>query len=203
MKSVQMAPMTTLKQRATRFGLGLGLAATLALSAVMPALAAPDPAAGTLGIEGASNVAYTFPQSLALTDSVTSNPISLLDGKDHIATGQVVIGVTDYTGSHAGWGLQISSAGFKKDGVGTALAGFAITGVTDAHATSDTGSYTNPVNDILPGNVPTSASPFYTANPGTGVGKFDLTTTFTLPVPATTLAGTYTATIMIDTTDAP
>ena len=40
MKTVQMAPISTFKQRVARLGFGVALAATLALGAVMPALAA-------------------------------------------------------------------------------------------------------------------------------------------------------------------
>lgn len=54
MKTVQTRPLTTLKQRATRFGLGLGLAATLALGAALPALAAPGvTAAGPVSAQAA------------------------------------------------------------------------------------------------------------------------------------------------------
>lgn len=196
MKTMQTAPMTTLKQHIARLTIGLGLAATLALGAVMPTLAASEPVTGTAKVTGAPDVVFTVPSTLAMS------LVALNDGTDKDSTGSLVIGVVDYRGNGNGWKLQISSTGFMRSGDVSPLAGFAVTS-TDLIDNS-VGESTAPDNTgtTLP-TVSTTASTFYKAAANSGLGDFTITTGFTLPVPANTLAGDYSAAVTIDTSNAP
>jgi hypothetical protein len=197
MKTLQTGPMTTLKRRVARFGLGLGLAATLALSAVMPALA--DGISGSVEITGGDLSLVTTPTTLSYSG------VSL-DGTNQTATATLALTVRDDTGSHAGWHLSISGATLTGGVTSATLAAPTITGVTPTTEAGQTGTYTQPssLSQVsYPYTVPTSAATFYKADADTGVGRFAISTAFSLSIPANATADTYTSAIVVSVDSAP
>ncbi len=212
MKTVQMGPVTTLKQRAARFGIGLGLAATLALGAVMPALAA-DPG---LTITG-TPVSATAGTLSYVVDSGSSGPAAAitLDGKAHSIAIAVPVHAVDHSGDDAGWNTTFSLSTFKTSGnVQLGEGALSVTAATSAACdttASQVCSNTDAavINGVAPttyttgGTLKVFSSDAGTHASGIGMGQYDYATTLTLAVPSTARAGTYASTLTVTAVTAP
>ncbi len=208
MKTLQTGPMTTLKQRATRFGIGLGLAATLALSAVMPALAAtgsPAPAAGSVAVTSGDLTVSI----LANTTATFLNGASAvaLDGTAKTATSSLAITLDDATGSGLGWQLQMTTTQFQ--GVGSTThklpaTALSITGGSVA-AVANTNSQ-DPTDGVTITSQPvpaSSTSAFISAAANKGMGSYTVTPTLSVAIPASTYADTYTSDVTVTVASGP
>jgi hypothetical protein len=181
--------MTALKYRITAFL----LIALLALGSSGTALA--DSTTGTLTV-----TAGTLTESNATTPA----PSATLNGTDQTVNYTLTITVTDATGSGNGWNLTITSTTFTTGGGSPhtlSATASSITGVTAACAASTT--CVNPTNAITyPVTVPAASSApaavkCFNASANTGMGKFTITPTVAISLPADTYAGTYTSTITL------
>jgi hypothetical protein len=165
----------------------------------LAASAAADPVTGTSTVNAGE---LTMDASDAPAVDLT------LDGTDHTVSDEFDITVNDDTGSGAGWNLQITSTIFSADGGKTLAADTAaITGVSVANAGA--GTYTAPVNGTTYGplTVPAGAAEpgvkFFSAAADTGMGRFKITPTFQVFVPANAYAGNYSSTITITVASGP
>ncbi len=215
MKMLQTGPMTTLKQRAARLGLGLGLAATLALGAVMPALAA-DPGLTITGTP-VSATPGTIAYSIDGGSGGATNTIAL-DGLAHRIAFTVPVHAVDHSGDDAGWKTSFSLTAFKT--AGNVVLGEGSLGVTAATGAACDISGTpaqvcsNVDAAVTNGVAPTTyttdggalkvfSSDANTHVAGIGMGQYDYNTTFTLALPSTAKAGTYASTLMVTAATAP
>jgi hypothetical protein len=187
--------MRHLKQDLARFALTLSLATAVAVGA-SPVFA--DPLTATATITGGSlSMVATDPPSFTVSLGSVTTP----------ATDTIAIDVKDLRGSGAGWNLQITSTQFSA-GSGNVLPTNA-TSITLVTAACDAGVCTPAVNTVVtPVTVPadtTAPDPvkFFSTQALTGMGDFTVTPTFSLSVPANTLAGTYTSTMTITSGAAP
>lgn len=190
--------MQTLKTRIKRVSLGLGLAAMLAVSAVVPALA--DTVTGTVGITGGT-------LAMAATDAPALT--ATLNGTNQNVTDTFVIDAKDNTGTGAGWKLQITSTQFSTGGATPKTLSTTAASLTGVTAVCDAGTCTAPTNGITyPLTVPAGATApaavsFYNAAVNTGMGDFTVTPTLQVAVPANAYAGTYSSTVTITIASAP
>lgn len=191
--------MQTMKYRIRRATLAIGLAATLALAAVMPALASSG--TGTANVTGGTLSETT---TVAPTVSVT------LNGTDQVPTYTLAVGASDNTGTGAGWNLTITSTQFSTGGATPKTLATTASSVTGATSASNgTGTYTAPTNGITyPLTVPAgttapAAVKFFNAAAGTGLGSFTITPTVGVSIPANAYAGTYTSTITLSIVSGP
>jgi hypothetical protein len=210
MKTVRTTALTALKQRATRFGIGLGLAATLALGAVMPALAADPGVTVTNGTLSQGTLTVT-------NDTGNKGPI-LRNGTVQSRTTTVAVPVSDYRTDSAGW---TTSAGWKTtfqlaDFVdGTTSMGATTVDISTVSATCTVPSTGLCSDDptLANGATPTSVTPGGTAGADTnkvfsaaighGNGEYGFTPTLTIHVPATAKNGTYSSMLTVSTVTGP
>lgn len=154
----------------------------------------------------ASVTAGTLTESNATTptDSLT------LNGLDQTVTYTLVITSIDATGSGTGWNLTITSTQFTTGGETPQTlptTATTITGVTSACAVGAT--CTTPTNAITyPLTIPAASSApaaikFFNSAADTGMGKFTVTPSMTIAIPANTYAGTYTSTVTIAVVSGP
>lgn len=133
---------------------------------------------------------------------VTASPVTLpavtLNGDDQTQTFTVVSEV-DNSGQ-AGWKVQ-ASAGPPSAGAGTLPA----LQVTGGSWSCVSGCPSAPAPSGVSYPVVLSASPqtIYNAGAGTGRGKFDVSSTVLVSYPASTIAGTYSATITLSGSTGP
>ena len=158
---------------------------------------------GTVGEAVAGNVTTTGGVKagpLTLTNAPTMSLTTTLDGSDLVVTGSLGDStVIDATGSGAGWRLTIAGTTFK-NAAGKALPSDALTisGVTvvknSGKAPTNTTSYpvTVPTADSAP-----PAVKFAAAAADSGMGKFTVTPSIALAVPADAYAGDYGSTLTI------
>jgi hypothetical protein len=176
----------SLKRRLLVFG----TVSLLALSASLPALA--DTATGTATVTGGS-----------LTEVVGAPPSvsATLNGTDQLPTYTLPITATDARGTGAGWNLTITSTQFTTGPATLSTSASSVTGVTSACVALTT--CTNPTNSIgyaltVPAApVAPTAVKLFNATVNTGLGKFTVTPTVSVSIPANTRVGTYTSTITL------
>jgi hypothetical protein len=177
--------------------LGTALALTLALPA--GAMAAGTSASGDVT---GSTLDLTAPGTASWAAGVT------LDGTDKAATFAVPTTVNDQRGTGAGWNLTVTSTQFANSG-GKALpmSASVMTGVTSACAGDTCTNPTNAVSYGLPvpadsGTLPDPVK-FFNAAADSGMGKFTVTPSVAVTVPANSYAGTYTSTLTLAATTGP
>jgi hypothetical protein len=165
--------------------------AAVALVASTAGLAATLTPTGT--ISGSAGVSLTLPANPTFS--------STLDGTDQTATFAPVLGVVDARGSGAGWNLTVSATSFS-DGAGHTLAPGTITAASAAcKAGNSCTAATNAIS--YPLTVSAAAAKFFNAAANSGLGKIDITPTFSIAIPGNAYAGTYTSTLTLATATGP
>jgi hypothetical protein len=176
----------------------LALVAVLALAIASPSFA--DSVTGSASVlAGTLNLEATDDPTFAATT---------LDGTDQTQTDSIAISVEDFTGSGAGWNLQITSTLFDSGSHTLADTALTILGVS---ALCNVGQCTNPTNsvgDVYPFSVPAAAvapgpGKFFNAAVDTGLGSFTVTPQFQIAIPADTYIGDYVSTVTITLAAAP
>lgn len=163
----------------------------LALVASTAALAANLTATGT--VNGTAGISLNLPANPSFTNT--------LDGTDQTASFAPVLGVVDARGSGAGWNLTVAATTFS-DGAGHSLAAGTITGVSAAcKAGSSCTAATNSIS--YPLTISATAAKVFNAALNTGLGKVDVTPTFSVSIPGNSYAGTYTSTVTLATATGP
>lgn len=184
----------------------------LPLFAALAVLALPASAAfasGDAGVTGTVN-----PGSLTISTSATPTFSVTLDGTNKTGTYTIPASLVDATGTDAGWNLTATSTQFT-DGDPTtphtlATTASTITSVDNACNASST--CTTVTNSTTPNSFPTTipagataptAVEFFSADLGTGAGKWDTTPHVSVAIPATTFAAAYTSTVTLAAVSGP
>jgi hypothetical protein len=179
--------------RFARFSASLGLAAALALGAVVPAFAVDDTDNSTASatVTGGALVLDGVPPTTSFSGGT-------LNGTPKTSTASLDADVNDATGTGDGWTLSISAERFENED-GKLLAANALTVTAVDVACKNSGECPNDVADRsgLSQVVDTSAGTLLTAAADTGMGYFTTDTSLSLAVPASTYAGTYESTITL------
>ena len=183
-----------------RISLRLGATLVAAAAFAFPASALAATAESTGTITGGS---------LSLTTEAAPTFSATLDGTDQTPPYTLPMTVEDSTGSGSGWNTTITSTEFTSGGATPrtlATTASSMTGVTSECAE---GTCTNPDNKITyPLTVPAgalapTAVKFFNADAETGLGKFTVTPTVGVSIPANTYAGTYTSTVTLASVSGP
>ena len=169
----------------------IGIAA-LALVASSVALAATLTATAT--VTGTAGISLNLPANPSISDT--------LNGTDQTATYAPVLGVVDARGSGSGWNLTVSATNFS-DGAGHTLAPGTITGATQVCHSGSSCTAATSSGITYPLTVGAVASKFFNAALNTGLGKIDVTPTFSVLIPGNAYAGTYTSTVTLASTTGP
>jgi hypothetical protein len=187
--------MHLLKRRSMRFSVGLFLLLVLTLGGSTLAAFA-DSSTGASVAVNAGTLSETAPATVS-AGAVT------LNGNDQTTTYALGLTVTDARGSGAGWNLTITSTLFS-DGSGHQLASNASSINAAPSVSCNAGSScTNPTNSVTyavgvpAGATPPTAVKFFNAAANSGLGKFTITPTVTISIPANTIAGTYSSTVSV------
>ena len=163
---------------------------------------------------GMTGVIATFKAATCSGGSLTASapatigfPAVTLDGTNRQATTTIALGVSDLSGTGAGWRVTGTSNTFT-NGSGKTLPTTATT-ITAASATPGGGSCSTPTNSVsYPVTLPAGASPpaavsLYNAAAGTGEGESEVSLAGRLDVPANAYTGTYTSTWTITAVSGP
>ncbi len=170
--------------RQTLFGFVMIATLLIGISTVGAATATATLGAGSLSITAA-------PANFSYSGTLTGDIINL--------TSSFAVGVTDATGSKAGWNLQAQIGTLTTTGNDTIpAANHTITGVT---VTGVKG--TAPTNNIALGAIPTTSGKIYNATATTGMGQATMNFATKLQVPADAAAGTYSATMTVTIVSGP
>jgi len=170
--------------RHSLFGCIIVAALLVAVSTVGAATATATLGAGSLSITAA-------PANLSYSGTLTGDVLNL--------TSSFAVGVTDATGSKAGWNLQAQIGTLTTVGSDTIpAANHTITGVAVSGVKG-----TAPTNTIALGAIPTTSGKIYDATALTGMGQSTMTFATKLQVPADAAAGTYSATMTVTIVSGP
>ena len=175
------------------------------LALVTSSAAFADSTPGSTVVNGAGSVTEVT--------TAPTIPTVTLAGIDQTVNYTLPITVVDATGTGDGWNLTITSTAFTTGGSGAhVLANNAstITSVASACVT-ETSTCTNPSNAVtypltLPAgaSAPTAAK-FFNADADTGLGKFTITPTISIAIPANTYASQsgYSSTLTVAVVSGP
>ncbi len=140
-------------------------------------------------------LSLTSPASLTV-------PGVTLNGSNQTSSGTIALTTSDETGTGNGWNLAITSTTFSTtSGHSLPTTASAITGLVSVSAA--TGNCALPANSVsyspalsIPAGTtaPATGTTIFTAAPGTGEGPSNETFSYSVGVPATAYAGTYTST---------
>ncbi|GAC1347574.1 MAG: hypothetical protein NVSMB27_13280 [Ktedonobacteraceae bacterium] len=191
--------MLVFKHRVIAFCLSFMLMLVLAPGGPVVALA--DSTTGTLTVTAGT---------LTEANATTPAPGATMNGADQVVTYTLAITLTDATGSGSGWNLTITSTTFSTGGgtphtlstSASSLTGVTATCVTGSTCTNATDAITYPVAVPAGGTAPTAVK-FYNAALNTGMGKFTVTPTISISIPANTYAGAYSSTITLTVVSGP
>ena len=187
--------MRLLKHRSTRFYLIFFVILAMAIGGSVAAFADSGTGA-TVAVAGGS-LSETGPSAVSAT------PVTL-NGDDQTTTYSMGLTVTDPRGSGAGWNLTITSTTFTSGSNTLDTGASNINTAPTSLCISAGGHCTNPNNGAItyPVGVPAAATAptpvkFFDAATNTGMGKFTITPTVTIAIPANTFAGTYTSNVSV------
>ncbi|HMK96612.1 MAG TPA: hypothetical protein VK425_03635 [Acidimicrobiales bacterium] len=154
------------------------------------------------GVASASSVAATATigaGTLSVSVPATVGFSDVLNGLDQTSTASLAIDVKDATGSGAGWNITATSTQFSS--ASSALATNSVTLLSAPSVACDSGATCTVASGnvsypmTLPaGSGPPTASKLFNAAASTGLGDQTVTPVFTLAIPASTVAGSYTST---------
>ena len=154
--------------------------------------------AGTLGVTanvgGTAGISLNLPTAPSFSDT--------LDGTDQTVTYAPLLGVVDARGTGLGWNLTVAATNFS-DGAGHSLAPGTITGVTSACHAGSTCTAASSSGITYPLTVTSTAAKLFNAAANSGLGKVDVTPTFSVAIPGNTYAGTYTSTLTLTAATGP
>jgi hypothetical protein len=164
----------------------LALIALATLSVTSLAAAATFTATATL--TGSTGFGLSLPANATLSTT--------LDGSDQIVTYAPLLGIVDGRGSGSGWNLSIASTTFS-DGTGHTLAPGEIASVAQSchNGTGCTPAVTQGITYPVP--IGSTATKFFNAATGTGLGNLDVQPSFDVIVPGNAYAGSYDATLTL------
>lgn len=147
--------------------------------------------------------------SLSLTTEAAPTFSATLNGTNQTPTYTLPMTVEDSTGSGAGWNTTITSTQFTAGGETPRTLSTTASSMTGVTSECAEGTCTNPTNAVAyPLTVPAAAvAPtavkFFNAAAETGMGKFTVTPTVGVSIPANTYAGTYTSTVTLASVSGP
>ena len=139
--------------------------------------------------------------------SVSATAVTL-NGSDQTTTYSLGLTVTEARGSGAGWNLTITSTTFTAGTHSLSTTASSIIAVptvscnAGSSCTNPTNSITNPLG-VPAGTIAPAAVKFFNAAANTGMGKFTITPTVTISIPANTFAGSYTSTVSVAVVSGP
>jgi hypothetical protein len=176
-----------LSTRLRLLAIGAGTAMTLTIATALPALAAN--ATATLTGAGSPALLSSVPPTWTLT----------LDGLDHNSLANSgtpsTVDVNDATGTGSGWNITLSGAvltsGSHTLGQPTTASAASFVCDSGSTCTAPTSNTTPGTQVTYPFTVGVTAAKFYSANASTGLGRMTGTSTWTINVPASAFAGTY------------
>jgi hypothetical protein len=188
--------MSLLKHRSTRFYLVFFVTLVMAIGGSVVAFADSGTGA-TVAVTGGS-------LSQSGPTSVSATPVTLT-GDDQTTTYSLGLTVNDPRGNGAGWNLTITSTTFTAGTNTLSDTASTINATPTVACTGSGGHCTNPTNSVtypplgVPAASPTAptAVKFFQAATNTGMGKFTITPTVTVAIPANAFAGTYTSTVSV------
>jgi putative surface cell wall-binding protein len=192
--------MHLLKSRSIRFYLVCFLILSMAIGGSAIAAFADSSTGATIAVN-AGTLTESGPASVSAT-AVT------LNGSDQTTTYSLGLTVTEARGSGAGWNLTITSTTFTAGTHSLSTSASSITAIPTV-ACFGGSTCTNPTNSITyPLGVPAAptapaAVKFFNAAANTGMGKFTITPTVTINIPANTFAGSYTSTVNVAVVSGP
>lgn len=178
--------------------LGTVLAAVAALAFPASALAADATSTGTVNAG-----------SLSLSTAAAPSFAATLNGTNQAPTYALPMAVEDSTGSGAGWNATVTSTQFSTGGETPHTLSTTASSMTGVTSECAEGTCTDPSNSVTyPLSVPAAetapeAVKFFNAAADTGMGKFDVTPTVGVSIPANTYAGTYTSTVTLASISGP
>lgn len=149
---------------------------------------------------------------LGLTETAPSPGPSAsvtIDGTDKAVTASLPITVSDTRGTGAGWNLQLAATPFSTGGSSPRTLPLNTLAITAGKSSCAGGICVAPVNTVTyPVAVPTGSPPpapakIFNAAGLSGTGKFTITLTLQVQVPATTLVGIYTSTLNLSILSGP
>jgi hypothetical protein len=151
-------------------------------------IAAAETFTATATLTGSTGFGLTLPANATLGTT--------LDGSDQIVTYAPLLGVSDGRGSGSGWNLSVASTTFA-DGSGHTLAPGEIASVAQScHAgTGCTPAITQGITYPVP--IGSTATKFFNAIAGTGLGNLDVRPSFEVVVPGNAYSGSYDATLTL------
>ncbi len=190
-------------RRSTRFYLGFFLILAMALGGSAIAAFADSGTGATVAVS-AGNLTESGPTSVSAT------PVTL-SGDDQTTTYTLGLTVTDARGNGAGWNLTITSTTFtgvnpantlstSASSINAAPSVSCISG--GGHCTSPNNAVTYPVG-VPAGSPAPTAVKFFNSAASTGLGKFTITPTVTISIPANTYADTYSSTVSVAVVSGP
>lgn len=163
-------------------------------------------------VASAANVTATATVTagtLSLSTSATPSVASTLDGTDQTPNYTLPMTVLDATGSGTGWNVTITSTTFTTGGGSPHLLSTTASNATGVSSSCATGTCTNPTNSITyplgvpAGSTAPTAVKLFNAAANSGMGKFTITPTISVSIPANTYAGTYTSTVTVAVVSGP
>jgi WxL domain surface cell wall-binding len=187
-----------MRKKLLKRGLASGVVFGLALVGASGALAANVTATATVTAG-----------TLSLSTSASPGVSATLDGTDQTPTYTLPMTVNDATGSGTGWNVTVTSTTFSTGGGTPKLLSTTASTATGVTSSCATGTCTNPTSSIpypltVPaGSTPPTAVKLFNAAANTGMGKFTVTPTVEVSIPANTYAGTYTSTLTVAVVSGP
>jgi hypothetical protein len=167
------------------------LVAVFALVALVVPVTAVGAASATATFTAGSLSISAPPANFSYSGTLTGDVLNL--------TSSFALGITDATGSKAGWNIQASIGVLTNVANDTiAAANHTITGVSVSGVKG-----TAPTNNIALGAIPTTTAKIYNATANTGMGQSTMTFATKLAVPADAAAGTYSATLTVTVVSGP
>lgn len=196
--------MQLLKKRSTRFFLGFFFILALSIGGSTIAAFADSGTNASVAVN-AGSLSESGPTSVSAT------PVTL-NGDDQTTTYALGLTVNDPRGNAAGWNLTITSTTFTGTNPANQLSTTAssINGAPTVSCISNGNHCTSPTNSVgypvgVPAGSPTAptAVKFFNAASGSGLGKFSITPTITVSIPANTIADTYASTVSVAVVSGP
>jgi hypothetical protein len=183
---------------------GTSMSRTRRAAAVISAVVAALIAGGGAALADTANVTATVSGgSLSESTSATPSFSVTLNGSDQTGNYTLPITVTEARGSGAGWNLTITSTQFSTGGGSPNTLSTSASSIASVSSSCTGGTCTNATNGLTypvavpAGSGPPTAVKFFNAAANTGMGKFTITPSVNVAVPANSYAGSYSSTVTL------